>query len=156
MITQFQLLCVNPICTLVFFQEVFRGDLLLRKFLLLCKFFYCFETKFQRGQKSLRGANCLRGAPPAPPPRGRKPSTRGVCVWGGGGGGSHLLSSDILQLFLFLRFNKLGQRLIFRYTMLPHKPVCRSALSLGHNMFTRIQVQRRVRPAFSKVLARRG
>ena len=51
---------------LAFFWEFFRGgqNLLLCKFLLLC---YCFRTKFQGGAKIFRGANCLRGAPPAPP-----------------------------------------------------------------------------------------
>ena len=43
-----------------FFQG---GNLLLCKFLLL---FYCFRTKFQRGAKVFKGANCLREHPPAP------------------------------------------------------------------------------------------
>ena len=48
-------------------------NLLLCKFLLLCQFFYCFQTKFQGatkvsewGAKVFEGTNCLRRAPPSP------------------------------------------------------------------------------------------
>ena len=44
-----------------FFQ--WGQNLLLCKSQLLC---YCFQAKFQGGAKVFRGANCLRGAPPAP------------------------------------------------------------------------------------------
>ena len=48
-------------------RNFFQGgqNLLLCKLLLLC---YCFRTNFREGQKFSRGANCLTGAPPAPPP----------------------------------------------------------------------------------------
>ena len=42
----------------------------------IMKFFYCFESNFFLGEKSLSGGNCFRGAPPCPPlPRGRNPAS---------------------------------------------------------------------------------